>query len=426
MISMEEYRIHRDILCIDLRGFYASVECVARGLDPHKTPLIVADKSRGKGSIVLAVSPFLKARGLPGRFRLYELPKIDNLIIARPRMRKYLEVAQAVNAIYLSYVAPEDLHIYSVDEAFLDLTAYRSYYQESVSALAGRILEDIRKKTGVPAAVGIGKNLLLAKLALDLKAKKKPSGIAKMDYDDVEKDLWPLSPLAKMWGIGHRMEKRLNALGLFTVGDIARYDRAKLKRFFGVIGEELFYHTHGIDQAVISAPVESARTPERSVGLGQTLFRDYTVPDVFTLILEMADDTAERLRFLRKEAKTIHLGVSYSKAAPGGFARQISLPEATDSAEEIKQACLALFEKHYDHAPVRRITIRAGNLAAKRPFRQLSFFQDHTRKEREERLMETLDLMKRRFGRTAVLRLASLFDAGTARRRAHLVGGHRE
>ncbi len=423
---MEEYRIYRDILCIDLRGFYASVECAARGLDPHATPLIVADKSRGRGSIVLAVSPFLKAQGLPGRFRLYELPEIDNLIIARPRMRKYLEVAQAVNRIYLSYVAPEDLHIYSVDEAFLDFTAYKSHYRESIFSLAERIIHNIRAETGVPAAAGIGRNLLLAKLALDLKAKKKDSGLAKMDYDDVEEDLWPLLPLAKMWGIGHRMEKRLNALGLFSVGDIARYDRKKLKKHFGVIGEELFFHTHGIDQAVISAPLETSRTPMKSVGLGQTLFRDYTVPDIFTLILEMADDTAERLRFLRKEAKTIHFSVSYSKAAPGGFSRQLSLDEATDSAEDIRQACLALFERHYDGSPVRRIAIRAGNLAAKRPFTQLSFFHDHLRKEKERRLMETLDKVRGRFGKAAVLRLASYFDAGTAKRRAGLVGGHRE
>ncbi len=423
---MEEYRIFRDILCVDLRGFYASVECAARGLDPYETALIVADESRGKGSIVLAVSPFLKAQGLPGRFRLYELPKIDNLIIARPRMRKYLEVAQAVNKIYLSYVAPEDLHIYSVDEAFLDFTAYKSYYQEDIFSLAGRIIRDIRDKTGVPAAAGIGKNLLLAKLALDLKAKKSDSGLAMMDYDDVEKDLWPLSPLAKMWGIGPGMERRLNALGLFTVGDIARYDKKKLKRFFGVKGSELFFHAHGIDQSMISEPIDHSRSPIKSVGLGQTLFRDYTAPDIFTLILEMTDDTAERLRFLQKEAKTIHLSVSYSKAAPGGFSRQLTLDAPTDSAEDIRRACLTLFERHYDDAPVRKIAIRAGNLSKKRPFTQLSFFQDHVRKEREKRLMETLDSVRKRFGKAAVLRLSSCFDAGTAKRRANLVGGHRE
>ncbi len=416
------YRIHRDILCIDLKSFYASVECVRRGLDPFSTPLIVADESRGSGSIVLAVSPYLKQRGLPSRLRLYELPDdIEGLIVAPPRMRDYLKVSRDIVDVYLDTVAPEDLHVYSIDEAFLDLTPYRSYYRRSPWVLAEEILDEIRRRSGVPAACGIGENLLLSKLALDLKSKHRAEGIAEMRYEDVPQDLWPLQPLREMWGIGARLERRLNQLNLYRVGDVAAFDRSKLRRHFGIIGDELYFHAHGIDQSIISEPLPTGPS-QRSVGVGQTLFSDHEPPEIFTVLLEMVDEVAERLRFLRREARTVHLHIGYSAAYGGGFSRQSSLAWPTDSEQSLMDSILGLFERFYEGLPIRRVSVRATNLARRRPFEQLSLFERSRR--REQSLMRTISSLRERFGRKSVMRLSSYLE-GTAYDRAELVGGHR-
>ena len=209
MVSlMKEYQIKRNILCIDLKSFYASVECKLRNLDPFKTPLVVADKERGEGSIILAVTPYLKSLGIPSRLRIYELPKNIDVIFAKPRMQKYLEFSSKLIEIYLNYVSEDDLYIYSIDEAFLDLTSYLKYYQKSEYEISKMILCDIEKTLGLYATVGIGPNMLLSKLALDLEAKTSADFTAKWDYEMVSEKLWNITPLSKMWGIGSKMEKR--------------------------------------------------------------------------------------------------------------------------------------------------------------------------------------------------------------------------
>jgi len=249
---LEQYQIHKKIICIDLKSFYASVECALRGLNPFTTPLVVADKSRSNGSIVLAVTPYLKRRGVKSRCRVYELPNDNSIIYAKPRMKKYLEFSTKIIEIYLKYVSYEDMHIYSVDEVDLDLTSYLSFYQKTETEMAEIILKDILKTTKIPATCGIGPNKLLSKLALDLESKKSPTFIAKWDYHDVEKKLWPVTPLSKMWGIGLKMETNLNRLGIFTVGDLANYPLKKLRKYYGIMGEELYHHAHGIDMSIIN------------------------------------------------------------------------------------------------------------------------------------------------------------------------------
>ncbi len=423
---MEDDCIKREIACIDLKSFYASVECVLRGLDPFKTPLIVADKSRGEGSIVLAVSPFLKRQGVPSRARIFELKHLPkNVIVAPPQMKTYIRFSRDIIAIYLNYVAKEDLHIYSVDEAFLDLTDYLNYYDMNAYQLTKTIMRDIYKTTKIPSSAGLGDNLLLSKLALDLKSKQSPKHLEAMRYQDVENELWPVKPLSKMWGIGARMEKRLNGLGMYQIGDIAQSNVKLLKKHFGIIGEELYYHAHGLDQAIIKEKHRDIKTPMKSVGLGQTLYHDYHAAEIFVLLLEMADETAEKLRFIRKEAKTIHLSIGYSKATGGGFSRQKSLAYASDLSSAILTACLQLFKDHYEGVAIRKISLRATNLQPKRAFEQLSFFESLAKKENETQLFEALDQIKRRFGKNSVMRLTSYLEAGTAKRRAVLVGGHR-
>lgn len=422
---LEKYKTYRDILCIDLKSFYASVECALRGLDPFKTPLVVADEGRGGGSIVLAVSPFLKAQGIPGRLRLFELPdNIPGLIIARPRMRTYLEYSAEIIRIYLNYVAPEDLHIYSVDEVFLDVTPYRALYKKSPVAIARMILADIFEQTRIPATAGVGDTLLLAKVALDIESKKVPGGIAEWRYEDVPKKLWPIRPLSDFWGIGTRMEKRLNQMNLFSLGDVAHASRDHLHRVFGILGDELYFHAHGIDASRIADKKHDVR-PMKSVGEGQTLFKDTPLKEVLTILFEITDTITARLRYIGKEAKTVHLSIGYSKAYGGGFGRQITLDFPTRDPKVILAHVIDLLNRYAEDLPIRRVGLRLTGLVAYSPYDQLDFFAPQKNKVQEERFLKALDSVHARYGRKYALRLSSYLEGGTLKDRLTLVGGHR-
>ncbi|MCK9236201.1 MAG: damage repair protein [Acholeplasmataceae bacterium] len=419
---MEAYRLHRHILCIDLKSFYASVECAERNLDPFKTPLLVADESRGGGSIVLAVSPFLKSLGIPNRLRLFELPSVQNLIIAKPRMKLYLAYSAKIIEVYLRFIAEEDLYVYSVDEAFLDVTEYLNYYQTTPFKLAQKILDAIYQETKLYATIGIGPNMLLAKLALDIESKTAPEFIAEWNYHDVPNKLWPLTPLSKMWGIGHRMEKRLNRLGIQTIGDIAHYSPQELKRQFGILGEELYYHCHGIDMSLIQDKGKT-RAKDKSYGVGQTLFHDYYAPDIFQIILEMVDDIAQRLRLSHQVARTVHLGVGYSKAFGGGFYRQTTLEQPTASETTLYETCLSLFHQFYEGDPIRRIQVSVSQLR-KKQFQTYSLFDNPEQIMKEHALRQSLDEIQFKFGNLATYRASSELEASTAKARKKMVGGH--
>jgi DNA polymerase V len=421
---MEEYRIYRNILCIDLKSFYASVECVLRGLNPFTTPLVVADKSRSNGSVVLAVTPYLKRRGVKSRCRVYELPDDPSIIFAKPRMKRYLEFSTKVVEIYLKYVSFEDLHIYSVDEVFLDLTTYLSYYGKTDVEMAQIILKDIYETTNLPATCGIGPNMLLSKIALDIESKQSPNFIAKWTYDDVPIKLWSIQPLSNMWGIGPRMEKNLNQLGIFSVYDLAHYPLQKLQRFYGVIGEELYYHANGIDMSIISEKL-TYKPVNRSVGMGQTLFHDYDAKEIVQIILEMTDEVVKRLREGNRKAYTVHLGISYSHVSGGGgFHRQTTLLYPTSNEVEVFQTCLDLFDEYYDgSSPIRRVQIRLSRLVEEF-YVQLNLFRDMNKVIRERKLHSTLDNIRYRHGKNAVHRASSLLEYATALSRNKMVGGH--
>ena len=419
---MEAYQLHRHILCIDLKSFYASVECALDGLNPFKTPLVVADASRGGGSIVLAVSPYLKTLGVPSRCRIHEIPPGINIIFRKPRMTTYLEYATKVIEIYLSFIAEEDLYVYSIDEAFLDITDYLSYYKKTDLEFAKMILDTILEKTKLYATCGIGPNMLLSKLALDIESKKAPDFIAKWTYADIPTKLWPVTPLSEMWGIGSQMQKRLNHLGLVTIGDIAHYDVMTLKKNFGVLGEELYYHTHGIDMSLIQQK-GNLRTAGKSYGSGQTLFHDYYAPDVFQIILEMVDDVSRRLRYHKKQAKTIHFGIGYSKAIGGGFSRQITLDQPTANPSVIYQTCLSIFRSFYEDDPIRRVHVAVTHLVTNHAY-QFSLFEDTLYLEKEHVLHQAVDEIKFRYGKNSVNRASSEFESSTIKARNKMIGGH--
>ena len=422
---MKEYQIYKEIICIDLKSFYASVECSFLNLDPFKTPLVVADKSRGGGSVVLAVTPFLKNLGVPSRCRIYELPKNINIIFRRPQMKKYMIVAKKIIEIYLNYISEEDLHIYSIDEAFLDLTPYLSLYKKNTKEIAQDILKSIYKKTGIYASCGIGKNMLLSKLALDLEAKDSPDFISCWDYNSVKEKLWKVNSLSKMWGIGPRLEKKLHRLGITNVYDLAHYNKEALKEHFGILGEELYYHANGIDQSKIQDK-KYIFSKRKSYGQSQVLFRDYYAPDIYIIIRETVDELTRKLRGSNYYTQTIRLGISYSKDFSSGFNRQITLDEPTMSGNEIFKACIKLFQKFYKGFPIRKIYVGLTKLK-KLEYKKISIF-DYEEKsiEAENNIFHKVDEIKRKFGKNFINRSSSMLDSSTIRSRNKMVGGHHE
>jgi DNA polymerase V len=419
---MEEYKIHKHILCIDLKSFYASVECALLGLNPFTTPLVVADASRGGGSIVLAVSPYLKKFGVPGRCRIFELPKNMKIIFQKPRMEKYLEYSTKVVEIYLKFVSEEDLYVYSIDEVFMDFTEYKEYYRKTDFEIAKMIMKTIFDETKITATCGIGPNMLLAKLALDIESKKAPDFIAEWTYDNFKEKLWNVTPLSEMWGIGYHTEAKLNAMGIFKAGDLANYDIVKLKKKFGIIGEELYYHANGIDMSQIQDKYK-IKPIAKSYGAGQMLFRDYYKPDVYQIILEQVDDVVHRLRVSGKRAGTVHLGIGYSKDAGGGFGRQIKLPSPSANESEIYKACLHLFNTHYEEEPIRSVHVAVANLTDQ-PELQLNLFEDVERVIKEQQVFSAIDEIKFKYGKNAVNRASSETKASTIKARNEMIGGH--
>ena len=399
----------RVIAVIDLKAFYSYVECLDRGLDPWKEPLVVADKDRGTNTIVLSVSPFLKKQGIPSRCRIKELPKKYKYIYAVPRMERYLEKSAQVIDVLYHFVAEEDVHVYSIDEAFVDLTSYLKYYNKTPLQMVTTIINQIKEETGLQATAGIGDNFFLAKIALDIYAKKERNGIAKVSVNDIKEKLWPISPLSKVWSIGPRMEARLNKIGLFTVKDIALSNLDYLRDKFGVIGEQLWRHANGIDEADIH---EKYEPKEHSLSLSQVLFRDYNKNEAITIVREMVDTLASRMRNENKMTRVVALYVGYSKNL-GGFARRSTLLAPTDDTELLLKAILEIYHMYIKDLPIRNIGLNFGGLLES-TYQQLNMFEDEK------------DKLQTKFGKNSVLRASSLLEESTIKDRNNFIGGHRK
>lgn len=413
--------LNRNILCIDLKNFFASCECIERKLDPFSTSLVVANTNQGSGALTLAISPYLKSMGLKSRGRLYEIPNNIKYMIVNPRMNLYIKMSKEVIRIYLKYVSKEDLHIYSIDEAFLDLTNYKKMYNKTDEEMAKIILDDILKTTGLTATCGIGPNMLIAKLAMDLEAKKNKSFIAKWNYDDIKTKLWPLTPLSKMWGIGSRMERNLNNLSIYTIGDLALYDKKKLKNKFGVIGEELWNNANGIDESIISE--NTYKSYEKSYSLSQVLFKDYNEYNIEIIIKEMVETICSKLRQNKKECQVVSLGILYSKELTGGFRHSLKLDNSTDNKTIIFNYCMFLFERYYDLLPIRKVSISLGGLTDKK-YIQLNMFESFEEKICDDKYNLCIDKIKNNFGKNSILNATALLSDSTIKDRNNKIGGH--
>ncbi len=411
----------RTIAVIDLKAFYSYVECLDRGLDPWKAPLVVADKDRGTNTIVLSVSPYLKKQGIPSRCRIKELPKKFKYIYAIPRMERYLEKSANVISVLYHFVAEEDVHVYSIDEAFIDLTTYLNYYKKTPLQMVATIINQIKEETGLQATAGIGDNFFLAKVALDIYAKTARNGIARLSSDEIKEKLWPITPLHKVWSIGERTEAKLNKMNIFTVKDIANSNIDYLKSKFGIMGEQLWRHANGIDDADIH---EHYEPKERSFSLGQVLFRDYQKDEAITIIREMVDTLAGRMRNDNKMCNTVSLYIGYSKNQ-GGFSRRTTLLSTTDDSKVLLDAILEIYRKHVKDLPIRNIGIYFGNLV-KASHQQLNLFEDENKQIKRHNLQKAVDELHSKFGNNSVLRASSLLEESTIKERNEFIGGHRK
>lgn len=408
------------IMCIDFKSFYASVECVDRGLDPFATKLVVADKERGGGSIILAVSPYLKTFGVPSRLRIYELPKMDDIIFAKPRMSRYIEVSTQAIKIFLRHVCYDDIHVYSIDESFIDITHYLLASKKTPIEFVKMIKDEIFEELGLVTTVGLAPNMFLAKVALDVESKHCKDGIAVWTYEDVKNKLQKITPLHKIFSIGPSTEAKLNKLGIYTLKDVAELPKEYFISKFGVKGGELFDHANGIDTTDIR---EKYVPVNHSITNGQVLMRDYSYKEMPLLIREMSDDLLFRLRKEGKLARKVGIYIGYSKEIQGGFSTKKQLINYTDDNDDIYNALIVLFNENIKDYPIRRISLSLDDLITS-SYYQPNIFSDIEEQEKKRALNNTLDAIKEKYGMNAVLRGNGLLENSTIIDRHNKIGGH--
>lgn len=413
-----------DYLCIDLKSFYASVECVERNLDPLKTLLVVSDPTRGPGALCLAVSPLMKQYGVSSRTRLIAIPKELKYIIAKPRMKKYIEYSSLIYSIYLKYISKDDMHIYSIDEVFLDVTNYKKLYNKTATEIGQMIIDDIFNTTGITATCGVSTNLFLTKVALDILAKKIKSNIAYLDEELFKRELWDHVPLTDFWQVGRGISNRLNKLGLYTMRDVAICDEEKLYKEFGKNAANLIEHASGKEECTIS-DIKAYKPKNKSMSSGQTFTRNYEFEESLLALKEMVELMCLDLIKQKLVTNNISVYASYAHGldlSPTGASVKLSV--VTNSYEILLEEFITLYTKstHKDK-PIRKIGLGFNNLKDD-TYEQYSLFEDQERIEREKKLNETIVSIKDKFGKESVMRAMNLEEGATTRNRHKMIGGH--
>lgn len=411
-------------LCIDLKSFYASVECVERGLDPFKINLVVADPSRGGGAITLAATPAMKALGVPSRGRVYEIPKEIDYIVAMPRMTLYMKYSAAVYRIFLKYISMEDIHVYSIDESFLDITSYLALYQTTPKKLAQMILSDIYQELGLCATVGIGTNLFLAKVALDITAKHAKDCMGYLDEGLFKQLIWHHRPITDIWMIGPGTASRLARYGIYDLHGIAYCEPKFLKKLFGVNSEILIDHAWGREPTQI-CDIKKYQPKSNSISNSQILFEDYSYEDAYLVMKEMVESNV--LRLVEKHLVTNHisLAIGYSKNIIPPSRGSGKITNTTNSykvlLEEFKYLYQRVVRKGY---PIRQIAISFGHLKDEY-YEQFDLFQDVVDLEKEKKVQAALIEIRQKYGKNAVIRGMNVCEKATQVKRNGMVGGHR-
>ena len=416
----------RQYLCIDQRSFYATIECVERGLDPMTADLVVADPERSANTICLAVSVHAKKRGIQNRCRIKDIPPGMNVIVARPRMQLYIDCSAAIYGVFLKYLAPEDIYVYSIDEAFLDVTPYLKLYQMSTKELAKKIMQDVKDTIGTICTCGIGTNLYLAKIALDITAKHSDDGIGELDEETYREKMWDHRPITDFWRISHGTAARLKRYGITTMRGIATIHEDYLYQEFGIDAELLIDHAWGREPTTIR-DIKNYRSKSKSLSSGQVLMRDYQAQEGELIAKEMTDQLSLDLTAKQYVTESITLWVGYSKREenPGALGTaQFCRP--TNLSAEMVPAIAALYRRIVDpKRMVRRINLTCNHVTKDTGVLQLNMFEDVSQQLRQKALQETLLGIRARYGKNSILKGMNFEEAATGRERNEQIGGHR-
>ena len=416
----------RQYLVVDQKSFYASVECVARGMDPMTTNLVVADPDRSKDTICLAVSPSMKALGVKNRCRVRDIPPNIPHIVAPPRIQLYIDCAAAIHGVFLRYVAPEDIYTYSIDESFIDVTPYLKMYGTSARELAKEIIQSVREIVGTVSTCGIGTNMYLAKVALDILAKHDPEFIAELNEETYQETMWDHRPLTDFWRIGPGTERRLRNHGLTTLRDITMCNEDLLYRWFGVDAEILIDHAWGREPTTIR-DIKNYKSKAKSMSSSQVLMRDYKFSEGELIAKEMADNLCLDMaaKNLVTESITLWVGYSYTEGVPSVFAT-VKFSKPTNLSVEVIPAISILFRRIVNPAyAIRRIAISCNDVTIDPGMQQLNMFVDTNKQVREMNLQRTILQIRAKYGKNAILKGMNFQKAATGRERNTQIGGHR-
>ena len=413
-------------MVVDQKSFFASVECVARGLDPMTTKLVVADPDRSSNTLCLAITPAMKALGIKNRCRIREIPSNIKYIVAPPRMQLYIDCAAEIHSVFLKHFAPQDIYTYSIDESFIDVTPYLKMYGIPVKELAKRVIDDIRKIVGTVSTCGIGTNLFLAKVALDIQAKHAPDFIAELNEEQYREQLWDHKPLTDFWGIGPATAKRLWDRGISSMRGIAQHDIDRMYDWFGVDGEILYDHAWGREPTTM-ADIKAYKSKSKSLSSSQVLMRDFKYEEAEIIAKEMVDQLCLDMaaKGLATESVSLYIGYSYTYGVPGvgGTAK---LSAETNAASVIIPAIGTLYRRIVNPAyGIRRVCLSCNNVVEDRGVFQLSMLEDANKQLRDKSLQETLLSIRAKYGKNAILRGISYTPASTARERNGQIGGHK-
>lgn len=450
-----------DIAFIDMKSFYASVECVSRGLHPLKTSLCVMSRADNSVGLILASSPmFKKVFGKSNVGRSYDLPFDINTrrfsyynakkhglrtdpeyiryieewakstLIVPPRMDEYIAVNMEIQRIFQNYGSPDDIYPYSIDEGFIDLTSSLNYFisdktisrKDKLDAISAKVQRDIWRETGIYSTIGMSNaNPLLAKLALDNEAKRTPTMRANWSYQDVERKVWNIPNMTDFWGIGKRMEKRLNGLGIYSIKELANTNPDMLKQNLGEAGLRLWFHANGVDESNVHTPY---KPKSKCLGNSQVLPRDYVDQREIEIVLrEMAEQVAIRLRRAGKKATVVAIHLGYSKHENKRSINTQMKIGATNNTDIITNYVLKLFRNKYTSGAIRNVAVSYSGFVDG-SYGLISLFDDVDKEKKEERLQTAIDSIRNQFGFTSLLKANSLDKASRSIARSKLIGGH--